>query len=215
MSDVKRCKQCGMLKDADEYRQYTYSKKNETPGRLSICRQCEAINSKYKKLKNLLLDLQPDDALPSVQADIETIEKLFVVLESQGLHTPLSREIAPPPTQITDTDRAINRLMEFYDVTAPTKTAIVLPTESKVDIPAELQHWLETPMDDWMQQNMSPEFLQETIYESLKAKYRPQIGMDKERFVPIYDDTFKDVLNNILRRFDDYEEACAFSDSDG
>ena len=45
------------------------------------------------------------------------------------------------------------------------------------------------------------------MYESLKAKYRPQLGYDSERGLPIYDDTFKDVLNQILRRFDDYEDS--------
>ena len=58
-----------------------------------------------------------------------------------------------------------------------------------------------------------PEYLQETVYESLKAKYRPQIGVDKQTYLPIYDDTYKNVLNQILRRFDDYEEAYSLNDT--
>ena len=67
--------------------------------------------------------------------------------------------------------------------------------------------WLEQDVNEWVENGLSPEYLQETVYESLKAKYRPQLGYDSERGLPIYDDTFKDVLNQILRRFDDYEDS--------
>ena len=56
---------------------------------------------------------------------------------------------------------------------------------------------------------MSPEYLQETVYESLKAKYRPQTGFNRDTGMPIYDDTYKAELNQILRLFDEYEEAVA------
>ena len=39
--------------------------------------------------------------------------------------------------------------------------------------------------------------------------------MDKETYLPIYDDTYKDVLNQILRKFDYYEEQYAGGDVDG
>ena len=51
--------------------------------------------------------------------------------------------------------------------------------------------------------------------QSLKAKYRPQTGVDKETYLPIYDDTYREVLNQILRKFDDYEEQYAGGASDG
>jgi hypothetical protein len=86
-----------------------------------------------------------------------------------------------------------------------------VPTQ---EVPDELQHWLTVDTQEWKKDNISPEYLQETVYESLKAKYRPQVGVNKETFVPIYDDTFKAVLNQILRRFDDYEEECSLDDND-
>jgi hypothetical protein len=200
MSEVKRCKQCGLLKDVEEFRPYTYSKKNETGGRFSTCRSCEAINSKYTKLK----------ATGEDSPELMQLEKLFGLLESQGLHTPLSR-LQSTEQPKTTVELAVDKLMKFYgDTFGPVaKPVVVLPTDTKVDTPKELQQWLTETSDDWVQKGLSPEFLQETIYESLKAKYRPQIGFDQEKFIPIYDDTYKDVLNEILRRFDDYEEEAA------
>lgn len=200
MAEVKRCKQCGLLKDIEEFRQYTYSKKNETGGRFSTCRSCESINSKYMKLK----------ASGEDSPEIEQIEKLYNILESQGFHTPLSR-LQSTEQPKTTVDLAVDKLLRFYGDTPRTvvKPVVVLPTETKTDIPVELTHWLNESSEDWIQKGLSPEFLQETIYESLKAKYRPQVGFDQEKFVPIYDDTYRDVLNDILRRFDDYEEEMA------
>ena len=94
-----------------------------------------------------------------------------------------------------------------------TVTATVVAPPS--DVPDELQAWLDADPAEWQAKELSPEYLQETIYESLKAKYRPQIGVDRDTYLPIYDDTYKDVLNQILRKFDDYEEQYAGGESDG
>ena len=75
-----------------------------------------------------------------------------------------------------------------------------------------MQVCLDQDPSEWVEKGLSPEYLQETVYESLKAKYRPQLGYDSERGLPIYDDTFKDVLNQILRRFDDYEDSMEAED---
>jgi hypothetical protein len=211
MSDVKRCKQCGLLKDIEEYRQYTYSKKNETGGRFSTCRSCESINSKYAKLKTAQSEGLKISGSCIVNDELDRIETLYNILESKGLHTPLSRLKPIEAQPKTDTETAIDKLFNFY-ISAPSsgpRSVVVLPTEQKVDTPSELQQWLNESPDDWIQKGLSPEFLQETIYESLKAKYRPQVGFDQEKFIPIYDDTYKAILNEILRKFDDYEESAA------
>ena len=86
-------------------------------------------------------------------------------------------------------------------VGATVTATVAAPTS---EVPDELQAWLDADPAEWQAKELSPEYLQETIYESLKAKYRPQISVDRDTYLPIYDDTYKDVLNQILRKFDDY-----------
>lgn len=224
--ELKRCKQCGILKDVEEFRQYTYSKLNSTPGRFSLCKECEALNTRYRRLVDQIIPSFKESmtycssAVPTKEAiklanwedEVRKIEELYELLESRGLHTPLSKLPARTTEEASSSIRTVDKLLDFY--ASPTQTTAkataikpAIPTETKVDIPAELQKWLDESIDDWIAAGLHPEYLQETVYESLKAKYRPQIGIDPERFIPIYDDTYKDVLNAILRKFDDYEEA--------
>ena len=69
------------------------------------------------------------------------------------------------------------------------------------DIPAELSHWLTEPLTE------EPEYYQDEVYEQLKAKFRPQTKIDPDTMLPVYDDTYKLVLDKILERFDNYEDA--------
>lgn len=199
MAEVKRCVQCGMLKDIEEYRQYTYSRNNETPGRYRVCKACESINASYRRAKASLTE-QGGLASGAAQKALDTVERteqLYAVLEKRGLRVPKENTV----TQVS----ALEQLLNFYQ--AP----IVVPKQSTVavQIPEELQRWLNADSAEWIKAEISPEYLQETVYESLKNKYRPQIGVDKETYLPIYDDTYKSILNDILKRFDDYEEECA------
>lgn len=197
---MKRCIQCGILKEQEDFRPYTYSKNKETSGRYRICRECEAINSRYKRSA-------PGDP------DFVRITELYNMLESLGYRTPRI-------TAFPDRDESIDKIILHYKqaVQQPGKPietvniyaeGEVYVTVPALIVPEELQQWLDANPAEWLEQDISPEFLQETIYESLKAKYRPQVGIDRDKFVPIYDDTYKEVLNNILRKFDDYEEEFA------
>ena len=51
-----------------------------------------------------------------------------------------------------------------------------------------------------------PEYYQDEIYEQLKAKFRPKIKIDPDTMLPVYDDTYKPVLDKVLERFDNYED---------
>jgi len=211
--EMKRCVQCGILKDEGQFRKYTYSSRKGTSGRYRICKDCEALNTKYRR---------------AVQSgDIETAESIrngYEALEAIGYRTPLS---AKPNNRPVEAE--LNKILQHHGVSIksvitrtpvpeePTATfkagdateSIPVSSFVELEVPEELQYWLDVDTQEWIDNDISPEYLQETIYESLKAKYRPQIGVDKERFIPIYDDTYKTVLNAILRRFDDYEEQCS------
>jgi hypothetical protein len=110
------------------------------------------------------------------------------------------------PVQAQEEETSVDKLLSFYATATPQTQSVIAPVVIAQNIPDELTEWLNADTATWYAQGISPEYLQETVYESLKAKYRPQIGVDKETYLPMYDDTFKDVLNKILRRFDDYEE---------
>ena len=69
------------------------------------------------------------------------------------------------------------------------------------DIPAELSCWLTEPLTE------EPEYYQDEIYEQLKATFRPKTKIDHDTMLPVYDDTYKPVLDKILERFDNYEDS--------
>ena len=46
-----------------------------------------------------------------------------------------------------------------------------------------------------------------TASEELREKYRPMLEINKQTMMPVYDDTYKSILDQILARFDEYEDA--------
>lgn len=224
MADMKRCTQCGLLKNVEEFRRYTYAKEKDTDGRYRLCKQCEATNTTYRKICKQL-DAFKDEVTgdfsftPSTKETFyrlnkskERIELLYDMLSARGLRVPTRKVPDDPNAGVLDT---VDKLFAMYGETpsATTVTATVVATPD--ELPDELQAWLDADPAEWQERELSPEYLQETIYESLKAKYRPQTGVDKETYLPIYDDTYREVLNQILRKFDDYEEQYAGGASDG
>ena len=224
MADMKRCIQCGLLKNVDEFRRYTYAKEKDTDGRYRLCKPCEATNTTYRKIcKQLDTFKNPVTGeytiTPSTEETFyrlmharERIEMLYNMLSARGLRVPTKKVPEDPNAGVLGT---VDKLFAMYGEkpTAATVAATVVAPTSEV--PDELQAWLDADPAEWQAKELSPEYLQETIYESLKAKYRPQIGVDRDTYLPIYDDTYKDVLNQILRKFDDYEEQYAGGEYDG
>lgn len=223
--ELKRCKQCGILKDAEAFRKYTYSKAKGTEGRFSLCRECESINQTYRRGKQALIDhgivsaehaaqsIYPADA--QLWSQVQSIENLYKMLEAKGLKVPT---LLTAPQKGTPVDNIVKKLTDFYATSgtplAPTGPSTVDAGVITKELPDDLAGWLNGDWHDWQEQGMSPEYLQETVYESLKAKYRPQTGFDHEKGLPIYDDTYKKALSDILRRFDDYEDAVAEEEQD-
>lgn len=202
---LKRCKQCGMLKEETCFRPYTHSRGKSEPSRYRICRDCESINTTYRRARE-----QYDAGSLSVSEScslgetINKISRLYAALEAKGLQVP---EYGVKKKK-SAAETAVDKLLAFYGQQPQEQarqSTVDIPME--IDIPDDLKVWLEQDVNEWNEKGLSPEYLQETVYESLKAKYRPQLGYDSERGLPIYDDTFKDVLNRILKRFDDYEDS--------
>lgn len=218
----KKCTQCGLLKEPTEFRQYTKPRTDGTHGRYRICKACEALNMRYTRA------MADGNA-----AEFERLTELFRALEALGFRTPLQRkprDVTSTEDVVDDlmrhhgmtVDQVIRRIPQEPSAAiedmlfTPYGGVLSMGADALEDddtisdpgrrVPEELQHWLDEPLESWWNEGVDPEYLQETIYESLKAKYRPQTGVDRESYLPIYDDTYKDVLNGVLRRFDDYEE---------
>jgi len=84
-----------------------------------------------------------------------------------------------------------------------TGIAINTPVVPSVELPEDLTYWFG---DEWLESNFDPEYLHEVVYESLKAKYRPLLSIDLVKHEPVYDNTYRETLDEILKRFDDYED---------
>lgn len=229
MAEMKRCKQCGVLKDVGAFRPYTYSKQKGTEGRFRICRQCENINSTYRRLVTEREKFRNEETggysfaphqtayWHSLVAEIEKIESIYKLLEARGYSVPTTKQAEGPVMLVTPKiDSYLDQLNSFYGVRGGEETTEDKPVAAKptapalepeeMDVPSDLQRWLDMRVEDFAMSGLTPDYLQETVYESLKAKYRPQIGTDPATFLPVYDDTYKNVLNQILRKFDDYED---------
>lgn len=194
-----------MLKEETCFRPYTHSRGKSEPSRYRICRDCESINTTYRRAREQLdkggLSLAESSQLSET---VSKILQLYRALEAKGLQVPEYGVKKKKPAAET----AVDKLLAFYGQQPQEQarqSTVDIPME--IDIPEDLNIWLTQDVNEWIEKGLSPEYLQETVYESLKAKYRPQLGYDSERGLPIYDDTFKDVLNQILRRFDDYEDS--------
>lgn len=229
----KRCVQCGILKQPKAFRPYTHSKGKpaQQVARYRICRECEALNAKYRRAQER-----------GDWDEFERLNDLFKALEELGFRTPRSAK-SPSDTATMD---AIARIKAHHGVSVDTRVSrdpepkpepkekeivelftfgddepyMAIEVEKpepvlkahyieevpELRVPSELQHWLDVDPAEWDAADLSPEYLQETVYESLKAKYRPQTGVNRDTYIPIYDNTYRAVLNEILRKFDDYEE---------
>lgn len=206
MATMKRCKQCGILKESEEFRQYTYAKEKETAGRYCTCKACENINQKYKRALFTVENSKVDDTeeqyeeFKRAREVVMKTEMLYEVLRMRGLHVAVGAK-----KEAKVSIDAVDAMLAFY--VEPEKPKVLTAIPVPLSIPDDLAEWLKGSFEEWMEAGLSPEYLQETVYESLKAKYRPQTGFDTTRGLPIYDDTYKATLNDILRNFDDYEDA--------
>lgn len=148
-------------------------------GTYTICKTCEKINSRAKYLHK-----KGDSASESDRAELAKIEQLYELQRACGLRPPARA------SKMQDAMDELDKLLSHYQEKAA----------SKSDIPSELQHWLEVELTD------VPEYYLDDIYESLKAKYRPVVRVDDTTLLPIYDETHADTLEQILERFNDYED---------
>lgn len=185
MNNYKPCKQCGEIKPIEQFRKYYGGRK----GTYTICKTCEKINSRAKYLTN-----KGDKCCESEITELNKIHELWNAQRLAGLQPP--REGAGRKVPITESlDDMISKYKQQAEVVQEVVQAVGTP-----GIPAELSKWLTEPLTE------EPEYYQDEVYDSLRAKYRPKTKIDPDTMLPMYDDTYLPVLEKILSRFDAYED---------
>jgi hypothetical protein len=185
MNNYKPCKQCGEIKPQAQYRKYYGGRK----GSYNTCKLCEKINSREKYLSGKAAN---GDLSAAETTELQKIHTLWDYQSSLGLCPP--RKISGKATPID-----LDVMLETYHDKAQ-KAKSVLPVNAPAETPAELIKWLTEELVE------EPEFYQDEVYYKLKETYRPQLFIDTVTHLPIYDDTYKTVLDEIAKRFDEYED---------
>lgn len=186
--ETKRCKQCGDLKPIEQFRKYYGGRK----GTYNTCKACEKINARAKYLRRK--DAESHDGLSSIEViEIEKINKLYELQRAAGLQPPNSDLGRSKPIA----DSLDDMIAKYKDMST---LASVDAGAHKQPVPAEIQMWMTEALTE------EPEYYLDEIYEDLKAKYRPQLCIDTATMQPVYDDTYKEALDQVLTRFYEYEE---------
>lgn len=181
--NAKTCKQCGELKPIEQFRKYYGGRK----GHYNTCKVCEKINARYKYLNN------KETQSSAEITELCKIEKLYEAQRKAGLQPP--RKDAERNKPLVD---SLDDMIAKY-----TDMNVVASVDAGVEhkpVPADLQLWLKCELTE------EPDYYLDEIYEELKSKYRPQLSIDTQTMQPIYDDTYKEVLDKVLERFYKYED---------
>jgi hypothetical protein len=187
MQSVRRCKQCGEVKQlsSDFFRPY-YGE--NAKGFYRVCKTCERINNRYKYLTG--------KGEAATQADLEEIariEELYNTMRELGLEPP--RYGAGTTSTVHS---VVEELLKKKQQQAAERKEQLEEVGAETDTPTELLDWLTRPLTE------EPEYY-EDVYFKLREKYMPVIGVNSEG-VQQYDETYKEILDQILERFDEYED---------
>lgn len=183
--NAKRCKQCGEIKPIEQFRKYYGGRK----GHYTTCKTCEKINSRAKYLTN-----KGDKCSEAERTELAKIHELWDVQRAAGLQPP--RENTGRKASLSKSlDDMIGKYKQQAEVVREVVQAV-----GDISVPAELSRWLTEPLTE------EPEYYQDEIYEQLKAKFRPKTKIDPDTMLPVYDDTYRPILDKILERFNDYED---------
>lgn len=220
MTKYKRCAQCGCVLPEDSFKIKYVSKKDGRVSRNRFCRACEYDTRNYNRLIN------SEKLTADEQCDLTDYVEVFAALEKRGYSTPLSRNAT---ASVSTAHKSIrDRLSDVLsnEDTAPVNvnpTPVLLTAQlpmSTNELPADLRKWLEHTAGDelfvqWRDVNLfTTDYLNNVVYPALKAAYRPEVGWDNDKMVPIYDDTYKGILNQISDLFWAYEDWC-FANASG
>ena len=184
MQNVRKCKQCGEVKQlsSEFFRKY-YGE--NAKGFYRVCKTCESINNRYKYLTG-----KGDAATQADLEEIARIEELYDTLRELGLEPP--RYGARASSTVHSVVEELLKRKQQQAAERKEQFGV------EADVPTELAEWLTKPLTE------EPEYY-EDVYFKLREKYMPVVGVDSEG-VQQYDETYREILEQVLERFDEYED---------
>ena len=185
--EVKTCKQCGEIKPITQFRKYYGGRK----GTYTMCKDCERVNSREK-----YLSAKGDKRDNDEDIELSKIHRLYEYQRSVGLQPPTKQERRTALN--ADLDSMLDKYRQMSEAVQNNPVAVTLDLTG---VPSELAQWLTKELV------LEPDEYIDDVYERLVEKYRPCTGIDRETMMPIYDNTYKAVLDKILERFTQYEDS--------
>lgn len=182
--NTKVCKQCGVLKPLEQFRKYYGGRK----GSYNTCKLCEKINARAKYLE------RKETLSPAESDELTKIHRLYDAQRAVGLKPP--REDRCNEKSLSEN---IDDMIAMYEHKAEAVNQAISSSPPQ-HVPAELAVWLTCELTE------DPDYYIDDVYEELKDKYRPKLSIDTATLQPIYDDTYKSVLEDLLNRFYEYEQ---------
>lgn len=195
--DLKKCKQCGKWKAQDDFRVYSNRDSYHTK-----CKKCESLNASRIRLEK---KVQSGAATTEDQETLSNIYKLYELQRGLGLKPPAVTSNAPlsvvVESALAEYSSYSDKALQTGSAAAPTTT----PNEQATSTDdSELQEWLTKDLSN-IDLAADEDYL-DNIMDKLDKKYRPIVGRDEFTLKPIYDETYRDLLNEISERFDKYTE---------
>lgn len=183
--ETKICKQCGEIRPLTQFRQYYKGK-----GHYTTCKSCESINTRAKYLNS------KEHLSPAETIELKQINDLYEIQRGLGLKPPTFK--AHKWGSVTE---QLPTLLEKYSAKyLEMQQAVKGLVDDGVIVPYELARWLTEPLDK------TPEYY-EDLFDSLVETYKPVLYVSNEDFAPVYNETYAKVLDRILERFNEYEDA--------
>lgn len=177
--EMRQCRQCGEIKVMTQFRRYYNSRK----GHYRVCLTCEKINTRHKYLRR---KSDNKELTQTELQELEKIERLYDVLRERGLRPPARQQEVP-------TGIDLDAMLELHE-SKLVETQQLREEGIPENTPVELLEWLNKDLDGLENWEL------EDIYDNLEDRHRPQIGVD-ENYKPVFDDTYKTVLDKIRERF--------------
>lgn len=182
MSATKTCKQCGVIKPLEQFRNYYGGRK----GTYTVCKACEKINSRVKYLESKK-ELNDNEKL-----ELQSIYQLWETQRTLGYQ--------PPRTTVKGQKPVVDTVLEMMNTYKKRTKLLGEVAEEVLTAPPELLKWLTVELTE------EPEYYMDSVYEELKDTYKPVLRIDEKAMMPIYDTTYSGVLDKILERFCEYED---------
>lgn len=210
---MKRCVQCGEILPLTRFR-VARKHKDGTSATRKYCKACEYANNKF----NVLSKKRAAEGLSTEEAGVfNKLLMLFDLYAHNGneigsqvyltKHRNCSVKVAIGLPERIDLQilkqletKEIN--MEIYKTPEATEYTVGIDP-SLLDKP-DFKIWFDEKFEDWDKKKLVPSFLN-AVLKDLKSKYKPQIGYNEEKGLPIYDETYKEVLSRLATKMTDYD----------